>query len=53
MPLPKPRKDETKEQYVARFLKSDAAQEFKTQDQRLAVAYETYRRVKRKAKKRS
>lgn len=48
MPLPKPKKDETKADFVARFMKSDAAAEFKTQEQRLAVAYDTYRKAKKK-----
>lgn len=43
MPLPTPKKGETRQAFVERFMKSNAAKEFPTQKQRLAVAYQQYR----------
>ena len=39
MPLPTPKKGETRQAFIERFMKSNAAKEFPTQKQRLAVAY--------------
>lgn len=44
MPLPTPTKGETEEAYVQRFM-HEMSDEFDTQEQRLAVAYSTYRRA--------
>lgn len=43
MPLPTPKKGESRQAFVERFMKSSAAKEFPTQKQRLAVAYQQYR----------
>ena len=43
MPLPNPRKDEKKEDFVARFIQSRAAEEFATSQQKLAVAFSQWR----------
>lgn len=40
MPLPTPKKGETRQAFIERFMKSNAAKEFPTQKQRLAVAYQ-------------
>lgn len=48
MPIPKPKKDETQKDYVSRFMKSSAAKEYSTQEQAAAVAYNTWRRAKKK-----
>lgn len=47
MPLPTPKKGETRQAFVERFMKSNAAKEFPTQKQRLAVAYQQYRGKKK------
>lgn len=45
MPIPKPRKQETKNEYVSRFMSNDRMQkEYPKMDQRLAVAYSTWRK---------
>lgn len=51
MPLPKPRKGESKSTFVARFMKDRAAEEFKTQEQRLAVAFSQWREGQSKKKR--
>lgn len=43
MSLPKPKKDEKKEDFVARFMQSRAAEEFTTSQQKLAVAFSRWR----------
>ena len=48
MPLPTPKKGETRQAFVERFMKSNAAKEFPTQKQRLAVAYQQYRGKKKR-----
>lgn len=47
MPLPTPKKGETRQAFVERFMKSNAAKEFPTQKQRFAVAYQNNIAVKR------
>lgn len=47
MPLPAPKKGETRQAFVERFMKSSAAKEFPTQKQRLAVVYQRYRGKKK------
>jgi len=47
MPIPKPRAKEKRSEYVSRFMSSKVMQrEFPKRDQRLAVAYRTWRRKK-------
>lgn len=47
MPLPKPNKNEEKSEFVQRFMSSNTAQkEFKSKDQRLAVANEKWKKKK-------
>ena len=48
MPIPKPKKDETQKDYISRFMKSEASKEYSTQEQAVAVAYNTWRRAKKK-----
>lgn len=48
MPLPKPKKNESRDTYVARFMQSTEAKEFKTIEQRLGVAYSQWRESKKK-----
>lgn len=48
MPLIKPKKDETRNDFVRRFMKTPEAKEWPTQDQRLAVAYDIYEKAKKK-----
>lgn len=48
MPLPTPKKNETQNDFISRFMKSSAAQEFKDQKQRTAVAYEQWRQKEKK-----
>lgn len=44
MPLPKPKADETQEQFVSRCMSDNQMMiEYKRQDQRLAVCYVTWR----------
>jgi len=53
MPIPKPKQKETKEHYIARFMKNAIMQdEFKDRKQRLAVAYATWRRKHKDNKRR-
>lgn len=50
MPLPKPNKDETKDEFVSRFMSNEEAKkEFPEQKQRLAIAYEKWREKKKMA----
>jgi len=49
MPLPKPRPEEKRQEYINRFMESKAAKkEFDTRKQRLAVAYEKWKNKKSK-----
>lgn len=48
MPLIKPKKDETRNDFVRRFMKTPESKEWPTQDQRLAVAYDIYEKAKKK-----
>lgn len=41
------KKGETRQAFIERFMKSNAAKEFPTQKQRLAVAYQQYRGKKK------
>lgn len=44
MPLPSPRSDESKSDFISRFMKNDEAnRKFPEQKQRLAVGYSTFR----------
>ena len=44
MPLPKPKLDETQEQFISRCMSNQTMMiEYKRQDQRLAVCYVTWR----------
>lgn len=44
MPLPKPKAEETQEQFIQRCMSNKTMQiEYKRQDQRLAVCYVTWR----------
>lgn len=44
MPLPKPKANETQEEFVSRCMSDDTmVVEYKRQDQRLAVCYVTWR----------
>lgn len=50
MPLPSPRKGESEDDFVARFMaSSEAKSEFSDREQRLAVAFSTFRRRMRKS----
>jgi len=47
MPIPSPRSKEKRSEYVSRFMKSKVMRrEFPKRDQRLAVAYRTWRNKK-------
>ncbi len=49
MPMPKPRKNEKRQEYISRFMSNDAMQkEYPKQDRRSAVAYSTWRKHKKK-----
>lgn len=51
MPVPKPRKGESRSDYVSRFMANEAMRkEFPKQAQRSAVAHSTWRRSKKKKK---
>ena len=45
MPLPKPRKGESRSEFVSRFMASGAPKEFKSKEQALAVAYSQWRKA--------
>lgn len=45
MPLPKPRKGESRSEFVSRFMESGAPREFKSKEQALAVAYSQWRKA--------
>ena len=50
MPLPTPRKGETQDEFISRFMSNEEAKrEFPDQEQRTAVAFETWRRSKKSA----
>ena len=50
MPLPKPNKNETRDEFVSRFMSNETAKkDFPDKDQRLAVAYQTWRDSKKVA----
>jgi len=52
MPLPKPKKNEKRSEYVSRFMSNDRMkEEYPSQDQRTAVAYSKWRKSKRESKK--
>jgi len=52
MPLPTPRKGETQQNFISRFMGNDVAQrEFSGQKQRLAVAYDKWRSKGKKKKR--
>lgn len=45
MPMPKPRRGEKESEFVSRFMADEAMrEEYPTQKQRLAIAYDVYRR---------
>lgn len=48
MPLPKPRKGESRSEFVSRFMESGAPREFKSKEQALAVAYSQWRSARGK-----
>ncbi len=49
MPMPKPKKNEKRSEYVSRFMSNDnMKKEYPKQDQRVAVAYNKWRKHKRK-----
>lgn len=50
MPLPKPKKKESREEFVSRFMESEASKEFNNQKQGLAVAYQQYKDKEKKKK---
>lgn len=51
MPLPAPKKNEEESKFVSRCMASDVIQkDFKTQEQRLAVCYQQYKKRKKSAK---
>lgn len=48
MPLPKPKEGEKKNEFISRFMSDENAQkEFKSHQQRLAVAYSIWRMKKK------
>jgi len=46
MPIPKPHKDETKDEFISRCMETDSMKEY-PQDQRLAVCYSNWRNKQR------
>lgn len=51
MPLPKPKKDETKENFISRFMSNDTMKrEFPDVKQRVAVAFSVWRNYKKSSK---
>lgn len=48
MPFIKPKKDETRSDFVRRFMETPESKEWATQEQRLAVAYDIYDKAKKK-----
>lgn len=49
MPKPKPKSDESKQEFIERFVSNERMKkEFKNKDKRLAVAYNTYKKYKKK-----
>ena len=52
MPIPKPRTEEERDEFIARFMRDDEMrEEYPDEDQRLAIAFDTWRNQNKSVKK--